>query len=331
MIERQLGNTEINLSAIGLGTYAIGGGDYKFGWGPQDDKVSIDTIRRSVELGVNWIDTAPLYGMGHGEYIVGKALEGIREKVVISTKCGLHMNETKDDFVFDLKKESIRKEIESSLKKLKTDRIDLYQLHRPFPEEQLDEAWELMEELVSEGKIRYAGASAFSLEQLKRVQKIYPVSFIQPCYNMLDRTIEENGIIDYCIQNNIGVITYSSMSTGLLTGKFTREMVAGLPENDLRHVLPYFKEPLLSANLEFVDKLRPIAQRNHKTVAQLSIAWVLRYSAITSAIVGARNPSQIEQTVPAGDWVLSPEDLKELDDLLNAHHTLLKSLAEESA
>jgi aryl-alcohol dehydrogenase-like predicted oxidoreductase len=325
MIINQLGNTDIQLSAIGLGTYAIGGGDYKFGWGPQDDKESIATIRRAVDLGINWIDTAPLYGLGHGEEIVGQALEGIRDKVIISTKCGLHMNETRDGFLYDLRRDSIRNEVETSLKKLKTDVIDLYQLHRPFPEEQLDDAWELMEELVKEGKIRYAGCSAFNLEQLKRVHAIYPVSFLQPCYNMLERTIEE-GIMDFCGTNRIGIITYSSMATGMLSGKLTKERVENLPENDLRHVLDNFKEPFLSANLQLVETLRVIAQRNNRTVAHLAIAWVLRRPEVTSAIVGARRPSQIEETAPAGDWMLSDEDKEELDKILNEHHTRLNGL-----
>lgn len=321
----KLGNTDIQLSVIGLGTYAIGGGEDKFSWGPQDDKESIATIRRAVDLGINWIDTAPIYGLGHGEEIVGKALEGIRDKVIISTKCGLWLNETKDDFVFNLKKESIRSEIEASLKRLQTDVIDLYQLHRPFPEEQLAEGWRTLEDLVKEGKIRYAGVSTFTLEQLKRVQSIYPIDFLQPYYNMLMPDIED-GILDYCAGNNIGVIVYSTMATGLLTGKFTKERIKTLPKNDLRHLLDHFKEPFLSANLQLVETLRVMAQRNNRTVAQLAIAWVLRRPEVTSAIVGARRPSQIEETSPAGDWVLSEEDKKELDDILKDHHARLEEL-----
>jgi aryl-alcohol dehydrogenase-like predicted oxidoreductase len=321
----QLGNTDIRLSVIGLGTYAIGGGDYKFGWGPQDNKESIAAIRRAVDLGVNWIDTAPLYGLGHGEEIVGQALEGIRDKVIISTKCGLHMNETGDGFLFDLRSDSIRNEVETSLKKLKTDVIDLYQLHRPFPEEQLEEGWRTLEDLVKEGKIRYAGVSTFSLEQLKRVQSLYPIDFLQPYYSMLMPDIED-GILDYCAANNIGVIVYSTMASGLLTGKFTKERIKNLPENDLRHVLEHFKEPFLSANLQLVETLRVIAQRNNRTAAHLAIAWVLRRPEVTSAIVGARRPSQIEETAPAGDWVLTDKDKIELDVILKDHHARLKEL-----
>lgn len=324
----QLGNTDIQLSAIGLGTYAIGGGDYKFGWGPQDDKESIATIRRAVDLGINWIDTAPIYGLGHGEEVVGHALKGIRDKVIISTKCGLHMNETRDGFLYDLRRDSIRNDVETSLSKLKTDVIDLYQIHRPFPEEQLEDAWKLMEDLVKEGKIRYAGCSAFNLEQLKRVHALHPVIFLQPCYNMLERTIEE-GIMDFCRINRIGMITYSSMATGLLSGKFTKERIKNLHGNDLRHVLDNFKEPFLSANLQLVETLRVIASRNNRTAAQLAIAWVLRRPEVTSAIVGARRPSQIEETAPAGDWVLSGEDKADLDTILKDHHARLKELKEQ--
>jgi aryl-alcohol dehydrogenase-like predicted oxidoreductase len=325
MLFRKLGNTDINLSTVGLGTYAIGGGDYKFGWGPQDDEDSINTIRHAVELGINWIDTAPLYGLGHGEEIVGRALEGINGTVFISTKCGLYMNETKDDFVYDLSRESIRKEIETSLRKLKVDVIDLYQLHRPFPEEQLEDAWHLMVDLIKEGKIRYAGVSEFSLKQLKKVQPIHPVAFLQPEYNMLCRSIEDE-ILGYCAANNIGIISYSSMANGMLSGKFSKERAENLPENDLRLLLDDFKEPFLSANLEFVEKLRSHANKNNKTVAQLAIAWVLRRQEVTSAIVGARNPLQIEQTVPAGDWVLSEEDNVQLDAILEEHHAKLEKL-----
>jgi aryl-alcohol dehydrogenase-like predicted oxidoreductase len=325
MIVKQLGNTGVKLSVIGLGTYAIGGGGYKFGWGSQDDKESIATIRQAVELGINWIDTAPLYGMGHGEVIVGQALEGIRDKVIISTKCGLWLNETKDDFVFNLKRESIRSEIETSLKRLQTDVIDLYQLHRPYPEEQLEEAWSTLADLVKEGKIRYAGVSTFTKEQLKRVHAIHPIAFHQPEYSMLEPSIEDD-ILDYCAANKIGVIVYSPMYSGLLTGKFSKERITTLPEDDLRHLLVSFKEPFLSANLQLVETLRTIASRNNRTAAHLAIAWVLRRPEVTSAIVGARRPSQIEETAQVGDWVLSEQDKKELDKILEAHHTRLQEL-----
>jgi aryl-alcohol dehydrogenase-like predicted oxidoreductase len=324
MRTKELGKTGIHLSTIGLGTYAMQGGDYKYGWGPQDDKESIAAIHRALDLGINWIDTAPVYGEGHSEEIVGQALEGIREKVIISTKCGIHIDENEED-LYDLRRESILAEVEASLKRLRTDTIDLYQLHRPFPEEQLEEGWTTLADLVKQGKIRYAGVSTFTLEQLKRVQAIYPIAFLQPCYNMLMPDIEE-GILDYCSANNIGVIVYSTMFAGFLTGKLTREKLQSLTPNDVRNFLEPLQEPFLSANLELVEKLRPLAERNNRPLAQLAIAWTLRRPEVTSAIVGARRPSQIEDTAPAGDWVLTEEDKKQLDKILKDHHTHLKEL-----
>lgn len=330
MMIRKLGNTDIQLSTVGFGAWAVGGGGYKFGWGPQDDKDSISTIRRALDLGVNWIDTAPVYGEGHSEKVVGEAIKGKRDKVFISTKCGLFMTEDKEDLVFNLKKESIRSEVEISLKNLKTDVIDLYMIHVPVPEEDLEEAWNTLAELKKEGKIRYAGGSNFTLDQIKQLHALHPVSFIEPEYSMLEPSIEE-GIVDYCGANSIGIISYSPMYRGLLTGKITKERVTNLPPDDNRLTLDFYTEPYLSANLQFVEKLRPLAEKNNKTLAQLSIAWVLRRPEVTSAIVGARNPNQIEGTVPAGDWVLSEGDKTEIDTLLNAHHSHLKKLREESS
>jgi aryl-alcohol dehydrogenase-like predicted oxidoreductase len=325
MIVNQLGNTDIKLSAIGLGAWAIGGGGYKFGWGSQEDKDSIATIHRALELGINWIDTAPVYGAGRSEGILGQAIKGKRDKVIISTKCGVSMAENKEDLVFNLKKKNIRKEVEDSLKRLQTDAIDLYQIHIPLPDEDLEEAWQALADLKKEGKIRCAGVSNFTLEQLKRIQVIHPLAFFQPQYNMLERSIE-NELMDYCAGNHIGIISYSPIYRGLLTGKFTKERAQNLPKDDNRLTLENFHEPYLSENLKLVEKLKPIAHRNNKTLAQLAISWVLRRPEVTSAIVGARKPSQIEQTVSAGDWVLSGEDKKEIDTILSGHHNRLKAL-----
>jgi aryl-alcohol dehydrogenase-like predicted oxidoreductase len=326
MIINQLGKTDIRLSSIGLGTWAIGGGGYGFGWGPQDDKQSIDTIHRAIDLGINWIDTAPVYGLGHSEEIVGQAIKGKRDKLIISTKCGIVWGEDRN-IDFNLDKDSVRAEVDQSLKRLKIDVIDLYQIHKPNPVEKIQEAWGVLADLVKEGKIRYAGVSSFSLEQLKQVQPIHPVAFLQPEYNMLEPGIEQD-ILGYCAAHHIGVIVYSPMCSGLLTGKFTREKVESLPADDWRRESsPYFQEPYFSENLQLVEKLHPIAERNNKTLSQLSIAWTLRRPEVTSAIVGARRPSQIEDTAPAGDWVLSEEDKKELDKILEAHHTRLQELS----
>jgi aryl-alcohol dehydrogenase-like predicted oxidoreductase len=329
MINNKLGNTDLKISAIGLGAWAIGGGGYKLGWGSQDDTESISTIQRAVELGINWIDTAPVYGDGHSEMVIGKAIKGIRENVIISTKCGLMMDENKEILLYNLKAESIRTEVENSLKYLDTDVIDLYQIHAPVPEEDIEEAWDALGKLKKEGKIRYAGVSNFTLGHLKRIQPIHPVTFLQPFYNMLDTSIEDD-VLDYCRENGIGVVVFSPMCRGLLTGKITAERVKGLPEDDNRLTLPFFKQPYLDANISLVERLKPIAERNGKTPAQLAIAWVLRRPEITSAIVGARRPSQIEETVAAGDWVLSQQDKAEIDSILNEHHDHIKQLKEKS-
>jgi aryl-alcohol dehydrogenase-like predicted oxidoreductase len=325
MIVNRLGNTDIHLTTVGLGAWAMGGGGYKYGWGEQADKDSISTIHRAIELGINWIDTAPVYGEGHSEKVLGKALKGKRDKVFLSTKCGLHMDDKKENWVFNLGKDSIRSEVEVSLKRLQTDVIDLYQIHAPFPESDIEAAWDTLQKLKKEGKIRYAGVSNFNLAHLKRVHPIHPVAFLQPHYNMIDPTIE-NEILDYCGENNIGVIAFSPMCRGLLTGNMTKERVENLPKDDNRLTLPFFQEPELSANLKMVEKLRPIAERNNKTLAQLAIAWVLWRPEVTAAIVGARNPSQIVQTAPAGDWVLSEKDKAEIDQILNEHYSLLEKL-----
>lgn len=328
MILKKLGNTDIQLSAVGFGAWAVGGGGYRYGWGPQDDKDSIATIQRALELGINWIDTAPVYGEGHSEEVVGEAIKGMRDNVFISTKCGLWMDEKKEDLVVNLNKESIRSEVEASLKKLQTDVIDLYQLHAPMSDKENEIAWRVLAELIKEGKIRYAGASNFSIGQLKHIQAIHPVSFIQPEYSMLAPSIEY-GMLDYCAAEKIGVIGYSPMYRGLLTGKMTKERVENLPPDDNRLILDNYKEPFLSANLQLLERLRPIADRNNKTLAQLAIAWTLRRPGVTSAIVGARKPSQIEETVAAGDWVLSEADKSELDSILEQHYMELKKLRGE--
>jgi aryl-alcohol dehydrogenase-like predicted oxidoreductase len=317
MQTRKLGWTDLNLSTIGLGTWAIGGGKWKFSWGPQDDRESISTIQRALELGINWIDTAAVYGLGHSEEIVGKAIRGLRDKPIIATKCERVWD--KDGNIFGrLKKESIRSEVEASLKRLKIEIIDLYQIHWPEPDQDIEEAWTTLGDLIKEGKIRYAGVSNFNIGQLKRVQPIHPVASLQPPYSMLERGIEDK-ILQYCSANNIGIIAYSPMQKGLLTGKFTRERVQNLSQDDHRRIDPRFQEPQLSVNLKLVEDLRPIAEKSGRTLAQLAIAWVLRRPEVTAAIVGARRPSQIEETVVAGDWVLSEEHIAVIDALLDRH------------
>jgi aryl-alcohol dehydrogenase-like predicted oxidoreductase len=313
MQTRKLGRTDLDLSVIGLGSYAIGG-DWYFGWGLQDDEESITAILHGIEKGINWIDTAPIYGCGHSEEIVGKAINGLSSKPIISTKCG-HVCDNRGDPVFSLGRENIRIDVERSLKRLQIDVIDLCQIHWPNPEKDVEEAWSVLVELVKEGKIRYIGVSNFDVEQMQRIQSIHPVAFLQPPYSILERGIE-NRILDYCMQSNIGVIAYSPMQQGLLTGKFSKERLQNLPAKDVRHKMPHFQEPQFSANLELADGLYSIAEKNDCTVAQLAIAWVLRRPEVTAAIVGTRRPSQIKETVLAGDLKISEDAISAINKLI---------------
>jgi len=314
MRTRRLGKTNLELTVIGFGSWAIGGGGSKISWGPQDDSESIAAIKKALDLGINWIDTAAIYGLGHSEEIVGKAIKGISKRPIIATKCGLVWDEKKN-ITNRLKRESIKNEAEASLKRLDIDVIDLYQIHWPIPDEDIEEGWEAMAQLVKEGKVRYIGVSNFNVSQMKRAQSIYPIASLQPPYSMLKRDVEED-IFPFCRQNSIGIVVYSPMQKGLLTGKITRERVTNFPEDDHRRNDPDFNEPLISFNLELVDKLVPIARKHNKTLAQLAIAWVLRRPEVTSAIVGARRPDQIAETVLAGDWILPQEDIDNIEKLL---------------
>jgi aryl-alcohol dehydrogenase-like predicted oxidoreductase len=320
MRTRKLGWTDLNLTAIGLGTWAMGGGDWVWSWGPQNDQESIAAVPRALELGINWIDTAPVYGLGHSEEVVGQALKKLAKKPIIATKCSLVWDKNKN-ISNNLKKASVQAEVEASLKRLGVDVIDLYQIHWPNPDPDIEEGWGAIADLVKAGKIRYAGVCNFSVEQIKRVQPIHPVASLQPPYSMLVRGVEKE-LLDFCASNKIGVVVYSPMQKGLLTGKF-KARVDGLAADDHRLKDPNFQEPRLSAHLELVEGLRPIAARSGKTVAHLAIAWVLRRPEVTAAIVGARRPSQIEETAAAGDWGLSPDDLKDIDALLDKHQRAL--------
>jgi aryl-alcohol dehydrogenase-like predicted oxidoreductase len=325
MQTRKLGYTDLYLTTVGLGTWAIGGGGWAYGWGPQDDTDSIRAIQRALDLGINWIDTAAVYGLGHSEEIVGKAIRGRRDQVVIATKCGLVWDEGSTTPYGRLKAWSVRQEVEASLRRLGVDVIDLYQIHWPNPDEDIEEAWATIADLVREGKVRYAGVSNFSVEQMKRIQPIHPIASLQPPYNMLRRDIEAE-ILPFCAANNIGVIVYSPMASGVLTEKFSRQWVVSLPDDDWRKKYSgHLQEPELSANLALVEGLKAIAARYGRTVSQLAIAWTLRRPEVTAAIVGARRPEQIEQTAPAADWVLPPEVLAEIDDLLARRAEALKT------
>ena len=296
MEKRKLGYTDMEFTVIGLGTWAIGGGGWIFGWGPQDDRDSIDTIRESIDLGINWVDTAAVYGLGHSEEIVGKAVKGLRDKVFIATKCGRKWRGS-DQIYGDLSAKSIRREMEDSLKRLNMDYVDLYQIHWPDPDDQIEEAWEEMAKLKEEGKTRYIGVSNFSVEQMKRIQKIHPIASLQPKYNILNPDIEKD-ILPFCGENNIGVVVYSPMASGFLTGKYTREKISSLPENDWRTFRNLdFQEPKLTRNLKVVEIMKDIGKKYDITPSQIAIAWVLRRSEVTSAIVGARRPGQMRENI----------------------------------
>lgn len=324
MEKRKLGFSDLHLTTIGFGAWAIGGGNWDWGWGPQDDSESLSTIHQALDLGVNWIDTAAAYGLGHSEELVGKALKGRRDQVILATKCGLVWDTPNDRKVYNrLKGWSVRLECENSLRRLKTEVIDLYQIHWPNPDSDIEEGWTEMARLVEEGKIRYAGVSNFSVEQIRRVQAIHPVASLQPEYSMLARQPEAD-LLSYCAANQIGVVAYSPMASGLLTGKYTRAKIADLPVEDWRTTKnAHFREPALSANLEFIDGLRVIAERNQVTLGQLAVAWVLRRSEITSAIVGARSPDQISNIIPAGHCILSQEEINEISILLEERNLKL--------
>jgi len=312
MQTRKLGYTDLRFSTIGIGTWAIGGDWYR-GWGPQDDTVSIATIHRAIEVGVNWIDTAAIYGLGHSEEVVGAALCGRRDQVFVATKCCRHFNPETQKLWNDFSAKSLRSECEASLRRLDIETIDLYQIH--WAPEGSEEAWEVMPELVREGKIRYAGISNCTVEQMKKMQAIHPIASLQPPYSMLRRGIE-NQILSFCAEQQIGVIPYGPMEEGLLSGKMTRERINNLPKSDWRHTDSRFTEPQISKNIELVDALKVIALRNQLTVAQLVIAWTLRRPEVTSAIVGARRPDQIEETAVAGDVTVPAEDLQAIEKLL---------------
>jgi len=314
---RLLGNSGVQLTTVGLGTWAMGGGDWQYSWGPQDDAESVRTIHRAFDLGINWIDTAPAYGLGHCEETVGRALRGLHDRPFVATKCARCWDD-RGMLLGRLKKESVRREAEDSLRRLGLDVIDLYQIHWPDPDEDIEEGWATVAELIGEGKVRFGGLSNFDLSQLKRAQAIHPVTSLQPPYSMLVRGVEAD-LLPYCAAHGIGVIAYSPMQKGLLTGKVTRAWAASLAADDHRRNDPDFQEPRLSANLALGDALRSIAAKHGKTVAQLAIAWILRRPELTAAIVGARRPEQIEQTVAGGAWDLSAEDIKAIDVLLHEH------------
>ncbi len=317
MEKRPLGRTDLWITPVGFGSWAAGGAGWEFAWGPQDDRESIAAIHRALDLGVNWIDTAAIYGLGHSEEIVGQAIAGREPRPLVFTKCSMLWDD-QGKISRSLKADSIRRELENSLRRLKLDTIDLYQLHWPMPEDQLEEGWATLSELKREGKVRYIGASNFNVAQLERARTIAPVDSLQPPYSLVRPQVEIE-VLPYCLEHGIGVIVYAPMMSGLLTGTMSHERAANFPPDDWRRRNPEFQEPRLSRNLGLADLLGQIAGRHGRTAGEAAIAWTLRNPAVNGAIVGARRPEQVEGVVGAADFRLSPEELQEIDHFVQGN------------
>ena len=310
----QLGESNLYLSPIGFGAWAIGGGDWQYAWGPQEDSESIAAIHRALDLGINWVDTAAVYGLGHSEEIVGQALKQTTAKPYVFTKCGMLWDENRK---INQSLKSIRKEVEDSLRRLQVDVIDLYQIHWPVPDDEVEEGWEAMAEIQREGKVKHIGASNFNVAQLRRAQKIAQVTSLQPPYSMINRSIEDE-ILPFCSEYNIGVINYSPMQSGLLTGKMTPERIANMPADDFRKTTKQFQEPRLSRNLDLAALLAQIGSRHDVSAGVIAISWTLHHPAVTAAIVGARSPEQVDGITPAAHFRLSEDEFQEIGRFLEA-------------
>jgi aryl-alcohol dehydrogenase-like predicted oxidoreductase len=315
MDKKKLGNSDMELTPIGFGSWAIGGGDWQFSWGPQDDNDSIAAIHKALELGMNWIDTAAVYGLGHSEEVVARALRTSSYKPYLFTKCGLVWDEQRQ-VTNSLKQ--IRREAEDSLRRLNLETIDLYQMHWPKPDEEIEEAWGTMASLQKEGKVRWIGGSNFSVEQMKRLGKIAPITSNQPPYSMLNRAVEAE-ILPFCQTHNIGVINYAPMHSGLLTGAMSKQRVAAFPDDDFRRNAKNYQEPLLSRNLAVADFIAQIGKKHGVSAGVVAIAWTLHQAAITAAIVGGRNAKQVEGVIPAATFRLSQQEYSEIQSYLAQH------------
>ncbi|MDQ5819081.1 MAG: aldo/keto reductase, partial [Actinomycetota bacterium] len=312
METRAFGKTGLEITPIGFGSWAIGGSGWRGAWGPQDDEEAVGAIRRAVERGINWVDTAAVYGLSHSEELVARALKGLpeSERPYVFTKCSRVWDQS-GNVSDNLKRDSVKRECEDSLRRLQTDVIDLYQVHWPRPDEDIEEGWSAMAELKEEGKVRHIGVSNFDVSQMERAQRIAPVETLQPPYSMLKREAEQE-ILPYCQENDIGVIVYSPMRSGLLTGKMTPERVQNLPTDDWRRNDPDFREPRLSKNLELVELLRAIGEVHGRSPAEVAIAWTLRHPAVTAAIVGGRRPDQVDGVIGAAEFRLSEDEIEEI-------------------
>jgi aryl-alcohol dehydrogenase-like predicted oxidoreductase len=311
MRTRRLGQSDLFITPVGFGAWAIGGAGWEFGWGNQDDSQSVAAIREAIDLGVNWIDTAAVYGLGHSEEVVARALGGLNNRPYVFTKCGMVWGDDRK-VGFRLKADSVRRECEASLRRLKVDAIDLYQIHWPRPEEDIEEGWRALARLKEEGKVRHIGVSNFNADQIARAQEIAPVTSLQPPYSLLHREVESE-VLPYAAAQHIGVIAYSPMASGLLTGAMTRERIGRLPADDWRRSSRDFREPLLTRNLRLARLLRDVGVRHGRKPTEVAVAWVLRNPAITGAIVGARRPGQMKGVVGAAGFRLSPSEVAEID------------------
>jgi len=316
---RTLGNSDLEITVLGYGAWAIGGGGWEFGWGPQDDRDSIGAIHEALDAGVNWIDTAAIYGLGRSEEVVAQALSEYQgKKPYVFTKCSMRWD-NKGEIYRSLTAASLREEVENSLRRLKIDVIDLYQIHWPNPEEDIEEGWTTLAQLKEEGKLRFIGVSNFNVFQLKRAQGIAPVTSLQPPYHLLNRGIEAE-ILPYCLENNIGVIVYSPMASGLLTGAMTRERITNFPQDDWRRNNPEYQEPRLGRNLKLVELLAEIGAPYGKTAGEVALAWTLRQSAVTGAIVGLRKPGQTAGTLGAAELTLSGAELQQIEEFFGSNN-----------
>jgi len=312
MNTRQLGTSDLHITPIGFGAWAIGGGGWEFAWGGQNDRDSVAAIREALDAGINWIDTAAVYGLGHSEEMVARALEGIRDRPYVFTKCSMVWDESRQ-IGHSLNGDSIRRECEASLRRLKVDAIDLYQIHWPVPAEDIEEGWTTMAKLKEEGKVRHIGVSNFDVGQLRRALAIAPITSLQPPYSLIHREVEKE-ILPFAARKQIGVIAYSPMASGLLTGAMTRERIDKLPADDWRRNHRDFQEPLLSRNLRLVRLLKAIGTHHGCTPAEVAVAWVLHNLAVTGAIVGARKPGQITGVLGAAGLRLSPKEVGEIEE-----------------
>jgi aryl-alcohol dehydrogenase-like predicted oxidoreductase len=306
----QLGQTGMEITRVGFGAWAIGGGGWEFGWGPQDDEESIEAIRHALEQGINWIDTAAAYGFGHSEEIVGRALEGVAARPFVFTKCSL-LEGPGRTVVHNLSRDSILREVGDSLARLGVDAIDLYQIHWPIPDEDIEEGWRALADLRDEGLVRHIGVSNFDVDQLRRIEQIAPVETLQPQYSLIERDAEAE-LLPFAEREGIGTIVYSPMGSGLLTGRMTRERIENLADDDWRKRDERFNEPHLSQNLALVARLQAVAERHDTTPGAVAIAWTLRHPAVDGAIVGFRRPDQVDPILPAANLELTDQDISEI-------------------